>query len=171
MIVYFSFAGFFLASWCAGYTQDLLRLAFMKSKLIVAGIVIALLVVALWLGNKSNEVVVRPERKISKVTQPKSQTDDRGFRRLISRLEYSVHARCRMKCRKITQDEVKDIMRNGTINYSKSDLNDAPCPSYALEGVTQADRQHVRIVFAQCAQKTKVVTCIDLERDYDCVCK
>jgi hypothetical protein len=102
--------------------------------------------------------------------QPKRETTrGRGFDRKISYLEYTQHAKCRMKCRHITQAEVQDIMKNGNINYKKSNLQDQPCPTYALEGYTQ-DQQHVRIVFAQCETDTKVVTCIDLDNDFECDC-
>jgi hypothetical protein len=74
-----------------------------------------------------------------------------------------------MQCRKITQAEVEDIMREGRINYSKSDLQNARCPRYALEGTT-TDAQHVRIVYAQCNESTTVVTVIDLEHEYTCHC-
>lgn len=94
---------------------------------------------------------------------------NRGFDRRTSYLEYSEHASCRMKCRKISQAEVEDIMREGRINYKKSDINNARCPRYALEGVTKDD-QRVRIIFAQCDEKTVVVTVIDLETDYSCDC-
>jgi hypothetical protein len=94
---------------------------------------------------------------------------DRGFDRRVSFLEYSDHARCRMKCRRISQEEVKEVMQTGSINYRKSDLQNARCPRYAVEGFT-ADRQRVRIVFAQCNEKTVVVTVIDLETDYACDC-
>jgi len=94
---------------------------------------------------------------------------DRGFDRRISYLEYSNHARCRMDCRHITQAEVQDIMQQGKINYTKSDLQNARCPRYALEGITQ-DNQKVRIVFAQCNEKTEVVTVIDLDTEWSCSC-
>lgn len=94
---------------------------------------------------------------------------DRGFDRRISYLEYSKHAKCRMQCRHITQTEVEDIMQNGDINYNKSNLQNARCPRYALEGDTE-DRQHVRIIFAQCNEKTEVVTVIDLETEWSCDC-
>jgi Domain of unknown function (DUF4258) len=93
-----------------------------------------------------------------------------GFDRHISYLEYTQHAKCRMECRHITQDEVEDIMQNGSINYKKSEATGMPCPTYALEGYTHKDNQHVRIVFAQCDYKTKVVTCIDLDVDFECHC-
>ena len=94
---------------------------------------------------------------------------DRGFDRRTSYLEYSAHAKCRMQCRKISQAEVEDIMRNGTINYKKSDIQNARCPRYALEGTTQ-DNQRVRIIFAQCNTSTTVVTVIDLGTDWQCDC-
>ena len=75
-----------------------------------------------------------------------------------------------MQCRQITAEEVKDIMQNGSVNYRKSNVYAKPCPEYALEGYTKQDDQHVRIVFAQCDHKTKVVTCIDLDKDFDCTC-
>lgn len=74
-----------------------------------------------------------------------------------------------MECRHISQAEVEDIMQRGTINYNKSDLQNARCPRYALEGLTKDD-QRVRIIFAQCNASTTVVTVIDLEHDYSCHC-
>ena len=94
---------------------------------------------------------------------------DNGFDRRISFLEYSNHADCRMACRHINKEEVEDIMRNGHINYRKSELQDRRCPRYALEGVT-ADAQRVRVIFAQCDLKTEVVTVIDLDTDWECHC-
>ena len=105
-----------------------------------------------------------------KRTDPASDVNrNRGFDRRVSYIEYTQHAKCRMECRHITQAEVEEIMKDGTVNYEKSDVNDRPCPTYALEGFT-SDNQKVRIVFAQCDLKTKVVTCIDLNTDWECHC-
>ncbi|KXK47042.1 MAG: hypothetical protein FNNCIFGK_02344 [Bacteroidia bacterium] len=84
-------------------------------------------------------------------------------------LEYTQHARCRMQCRNISEAEVNEILRNGTINYKKSNLNDKPCPTYAIEGNTN-DGQKVRIVFAACKSTTRVVTTIDLGVEHECDC-
>ena len=94
---------------------------------------------------------------------------DKGFDRRISYLEYSKHAKCRMECRRISQVEVEEIMQDGKINYNKSDLQNARCPRYAIEGVT-VDDQKVRIIFAQCNEKTEVVTVIDLDTEWSCDC-
>lgn len=116
-----------------------------------------------------------------KPVKPKNTTDTKrkdpagdvnrnhGFDRRISYIEYTHHARCRMQCRKISQEEVEEIMQEGKINYNKSNVDGRPCPSYALEGVTRDD-QRVRIVFGQCDLKTKVITVIDLDTDWSCDC-
>jgi len=93
----------------------------------------------------------------------------RGFDRRTSTLEYTQHARCRMDCRHISQTDINDIMRSGEINYAKTDLQDKPCPTYAVQGYTN-DGEHLRVIFAQCETKTKVVTCYDLEKDFECHC-
>ncbi|HVZ55440.1 MAG TPA: DUF4258 domain-containing protein [Chitinophagaceae bacterium] len=102
--------------------------------------------------------------------EPAANPDrNRGLDRRVSFLEYTRHARCRMACRHITQAEVEQILREGTINYRKSDVNAHPCPTYAVEGYS-SDNQHLRIVFAQCDYTTKVVTCIDLGHEWACHC-
>lgn len=103
-------------------------------------------------------------------TDPSQQSNrDHGFNRRVADLEYTKHAKCRMDCRHITQEEVQEILQNGTINERKSNENDRPCPTYAVEGTT-SENQQLRIVFAQCDNITKVVTCIDLGKEWQCDC-
>jgi len=138
-------------------------------------LIIALLAITLFVINqyKSSKGPV-PKPKVTDNDRPKdpasNPTDrDKGFDRRTSYLKYSNHAKCRMQCRKISQVEVEEIMRDGKINYNKSDLDNARCPRYAVEGVT-SDDQRVRIVYAQCNESTTVVTVIDLETDFKCDC-
>ena len=107
--------------------------------------------------------------KGSKRTSTEATDREKGFDRRTSYLEYSNHAKCRMQCRKISQTEVEEIMHDGNINYNKSDLQNARCPRYAVEGTT-GDNQRTRIVFAQCNEKTTVVTVIDLDTEWSCDC-
>lgn len=92
-----------------------------------------------------------------------------GLQRNASKVIFTKHARCRMGCRSISEPEVMDILRNGRINYQKSDLRGNPDPKYAVEGQT-ADGQEVRIVFAQSPRGVVVVTVIDLGREWRCDC-
>jgi len=116
-----------------------------------------------------------PKRSPATVTNKDTKKDpgtidrDKGFDRRISYLEYSNHAKCRMECRRVSKEEVEEIMQDGKINYNKSDLQNARCPRYALEGVTY-ENQKIRIVFAQCNEKTEEVTVIDLDREWTCNC-
>lgn len=111
-----------------------------------------------------------PKAKTGDRRSPSSAVNrDRGFDRRVSYLQYSKHAKCRMNCRHITQQEVKEIMKDGKINYSKSDLQNSRCPRYAVEGMT-SDNQDVRIIFAQCNESTTVVTVIDVGKEWSCNC-
>ena len=88
-----------------------------------------------------------------------------------ARLEFTKHAICRMDCRHVTREEVAEILADGKINPEKSNLNDRPCPTYALEGYSR-EGQHLRIVFAPCDEAhAKVITCIDLDKDWACACE
>lgn len=89
--------------------------------------------------------------------------------RNINHLILTKHAKCRMECRDITEEEIKEILHDGNINYNKSDLDDERGPSYALEGYSH-EHQHLRIVFAPKKEGLVVVTCIDLDKEWQCDC-
>jgi hypothetical protein len=141
-----------------------------------APLILILILAAVLLVIRNCQSAKEPETKRKTTTTDTKKQDnkisidrDKGFDRRISFLEYSNHAKCRMQCRKISQAEVEEIMRDGKINYNKSDLQNARCPRYAVEGIT-IDNQKVRIVYAQCNEKTEVVTVIDLDTDWTCHC-
>ncbi|RYF85206.1 MAG: DUF4258 domain-containing protein [Chitinophagaceae bacterium] len=92
-----------------------------------------------------------------------------AFDRHPASLIYSRHARCRMNCRHIDEEEIKEIMEKGIINFNKSKRNDQPCPTFALQGRTSSG-ESLRVIFAQCQTETKVVTCYNLEEDFECHC-
>ncbi len=88
----------------------------------------------------------------------------------IPSLIYTKHARCRMDCRHINEREIKEVILENHINQRKSNANGNPCPTYAYEGRTN-DNQRLRIVIAKCSNTWKVVTCIDLDHEFECDCK
>ncbi|MBX3254993.1 MAG: DUF4258 domain-containing protein [Chitinophagaceae bacterium] len=97
-------------------------------------------------------------------------TGDVSFNRRLKPVIYTKHARCRMDCRRIDEAEVTDILYNGVINYSKSNLHGKPDPTYALEGITR-DKQRVRIIFAPSKKGMVVITCIDMDEEWTCDCR
>jgi hypothetical protein len=86
-----------------------------------------------------------------------------------ARLILTRHARCRMDCRHITEEEIHEILDKGTINYNKSEPGARPDPKYAVEGFT-TERQHLRIIIAPEGEKLIVVTCIELDVEWQCHC-
>ena len=101
----------------------------------------------------------------SQTTQQTSSGLDRNSPHLI----LTKHAKCRMECRDITEDEIKEILHDGNINYNKSDLNNERGATYAVEGYSH-DHQHLRIIFAPKKDELVVVTCIDIDKEWHCDC-
>ena len=97
-----------------------------------------------------------------------SKKKEEPFARDTAILVYSKHAKCRMGCRQIDEEEVEDILLNGKINYQKIE-EDEQGITYPLEGLTK-DKQYVRIVYAPKPDAIVVVTVIDLEKEWICNC-
>lgn len=141
-------------------------------KLLPVIFLVVLAVAALAIKHCNTEPVVKQTNTKSPTASPATKTGvdrDTKFSRNVTKFFFTKHARCRMKCRQITQREVKEILAEGTINYNKSDLNDPQGPTYALEGKTD-DRQNVRVIFAPKQQHMSVVTVIDLDVAHQCDC-
>jgi hypothetical protein len=126
--------------------------------------VIAAIVLAVFLIR-----TVYPLFKGSTKTFQTTQQSTAELNRNINNLILTKHARCRMACRDITEEEIKEILHDGNINYNKSDLNDKRGATYALEGYSH-EHQHLRIVFAPKQNELVVVTCIDLDKEWQCDC-
>ena len=92
-------------------------------------------------------------------------------RHAASALDYSQHARCRMKCRDISQDLVEDVYRDGSINCAKSDPTGAKdgSPRYALE-LEDGSRGRVRVIVADNSGEHVIVTVIRLDEKDHCAC-
>ena len=117
----------------------------------------------------------KTEQTEDRVTVPavlptdEKQDEVEGFNRNTENLIFSKHAKCRMDCRKIDESEIREILKNGQINYKKIQ-NDKRGKTYPVEGYTH-DKQHVRIVFAPKDDGLVVVTVIDLDTEWSCDCK
>lgn len=78
------------------------------------------------------------------------------------KLEYSEYAECIMKCRDITEAEIKQVFKSGKVNYDESDVHEKPYGRYAVEGIT-ATNKSLRITITDCDTISKVVDAIDLK--------
>jgi hypothetical protein len=113
--------------------------------------------------HSTEQMHVRPNDTISS-----ADNTSNDFKRSVSHIIYSKHAHCRMDCRHIDENEVKEILQNGKVNERKIETDDRG-KTYPLEGV--AEGHHLRIVFAPKGDDAvEVVTCIDLDTDWQCDC-
>lgn len=76
-------------------------------------------------------------------------------------MQLSLKAQCNMQCYHISESEIKEILIQSEVNYSKSKVHEKPCPFYALEGKTSKGR-NLRVEFAECDSLTKVLSAMDL---------
>lgn len=134
-------------------------------------LLLVLAIVVLVIKNcKQSAKANNPSKKQTTLVAPDVK-QPRGLNRHPSHINYSKHAQCRMACRHIDASEIQDILENGTINYKKSELQGEDCrKKYAVEGYSK-DKQHLRIIFAPCADEVTVVTCIDIGIEWACDCK
>lgn len=86
-----------------------------------------------------------------------------------SHLILTRHVKCRMGCRHIDIGEIKEIISDGNVNYSKSGKGSKGDDTYALEGVSN-EHQHLRVVVAPESDGLVVITCIDLDKEWPCNC-
>ncbi|HCF63675.1 MAG TPA: hypothetical protein DEU93_05500 [Chitinophagaceae bacterium] len=119
--------------------------------------------IAFYFWVKSNQRGELPQTKRIDI-----ETARLPFERDTSLLVYSRHARCRMGCRQIDAEEVKDILMHGKLDASRIQESEKGV-TYPLEGIT-ADKQYVRVVFAPEEKEIVVVTVIDLEKEWPCNC-
>ena len=92
-----------------------------------------------------------------------------AFNRDPTSLIYTKHALCRMGCRGIDKEEVREIMEKGIIHFNRSNRRERPCPTFALQGRTSSGEK-LRVVFAQCPTETRVVDCYNLAEESECQC-
>lgn len=136
-----------------------------KALPLVLLVVLAIITLLLWQCNHQNGNI------FSSAPEHKETTSQRGLNRNPALVKYSKHARCRMGCRHIDESEVKDILKNGRVNYAKSELKGSDCnKKYAVEGISR-DNQKLRIIFAPCSDEVTVVTVIDIGKEWPCDCE
>ena len=80
---------------------------------------------------------------------------------------YTKHALCRLKCRQITENEVKEVIVSGKINYAKSQNQNSShrCPTYAFESQTKTGKT-LRVIASSCPNESlNVITLYSLDKN------
>lgn len=126
----------------------------MKKKYFIISILVIIIILCIAVGKKNNFF--------------KSSVNESSLRDT-DHLILTKHARCRMDCRHITIEEIKEIIHKGNVNYSKSGTGKKGDDTYALEGYDN-EHQHLRVVVAPENNGLVVITCIDLDNEWSCNC-
>ncbi len=74
-----------------------------------------------------------------------------------------------LECRGFTATDVKEIMSKGRVNYSESKVHERPYPIFAVDGRSK-DGRLFRILIADIADTSKILTIADLQQKKDTCC-
>lgn len=103
---------------------------------------------------------------LNQAESPPQADTARSYKELV----YTKHARCRMDCREINEQEIREIIRDGKLNQQKSGYDKKhKNETYAFEGYSY-QRQHIRVVVTPQKEDLLVITVIDLDKDWVCNC-
>lgn len=82
-----------------------------------------------------------------------------------SKITFSEHAKCIMTCKGISEEETKNVLKNGDVNFRESDTHRKPCPAYVFEG------RNLKIICTACDSISEVMNVIRLHETQDsCQC-
>ena len=89
-----------------------------------------------------------------------------------STFSFSEHAKCILLCKQISEEEVREVLKNGDVNFSESDTRGVPCPSYAIEGTSHNKKLRVLLTVFERDSTAEITTAINMEAGKDtCRCK
>src|SRR5665647_1905565 len=91
----------------------------MKKRYFIIAAIIIITILAIWFRHQNNF---------------NNTSADENLFRDTNHLILTKHAKCRMDCRHINAHEIKEIIKTGNVNYSKSGRGSKGDETYALEG-------------------------------------
>jgi Domain of unknown function (DUF4258) len=103
----------------------------------------------------------------------KSKRDRRILDSMLRKpMHITEHGLCRMDCRFVTLDHVRETLERGVINDRKSEPTLRPCPKYVVDAELSVGGSRgakmVQGVFAACRNETRVLTVIDKTTNWPC---
>ena len=123
-----------------------------RIRLYIGGVLIGCVLVYFILFKDKNRGYWLPENRV------KEQVHRSG-------ITFSEKAKCIIKCKGISDEEVKEVLKNGNVNFGESDTRLAPCPSYVFEG------ENLTIVCTACDSISEIVNVLSLNEKQDtCNC-
>ena len=81
----------------------------------------------------------------------------------LQKREYTSNVECKMACNKMDTGEVNRILKQGKIDYGKSDVQNTPCGTYVVDGLTK-NNLSVHLLIGDCDTISKIMD-ITLDKD------
>ena len=90
---------------------------------------------------------------------------------LRNKLVFSDVEICRMKCLGIDTTTIITMIKNGEINYSKSEVHSKPCKKYTIESIN-SQQKNISLQLGLCDEETKLLKLYATNKAIDsCDCR
>ena len=77
---------------------------------------------------------------------------------------------CQVKCLNISEETIKDLMANGNVNFSESQVHNSECPVYAVEGDGFPEGE-LKAFFKKCDSLTILASVSYIDKSNRCACE
>ena len=84
-------------------------------------------------------------------------------------LHISLQGACQLNCLDLSEEIIKELLINGDVNFSESQVHDAKCPVYAIDGSDYPGGK-LRVFFEQCDSITVLASALYLNNPHNCGC-
>ena len=84
-------------------------------------------------------------------------------------LQISLQGACQLSCLDLSEDIIRELLINGDVNFSESQVHDAKCPVYAIDGSDYPGGE-LRVFFEQCDSITVMASALYLDNPHNCGC-
>ena len=74
-----------------------------------------------------------------------------------------------LHCLDLSEEIIKELLINGDVNFSESEVHDAKCPVYAIDGSDYPGGE-LRVFFEQCDSITVLASALYLNNPHNCGC-
>lgn len=85
-------------------------------------------------------------------------------------IEFLNDSSCKLQCRGITENEIKEVLKNGNVDYSRSNVHAKPFARYTVEGSSNNGKL-ICVLADDCDTITKIISAIEVNNKTDtCKC-
>ena len=73
-----------------------------------------------------------------------------------SKIRFTDQVKCTIECGLVSEENIKEVLKNGEVNFNESQTHNSPCPNYILENTT------TKVSCNSCDSTTEIISVANL---------